>query len=204
MPSGFEVYNSSGLLMFDHKWPVMSANSRYPLPSGTIMSDASGVDMYERGCISCVAVDSDGTWGYDFYTPSSLPRDRYGLEVFDDAGNLTFSSAHRPLILVQRVVANESNYHNLVIPIPSGKTYGFAISGVASSGYATNIIDIGNDTWQYTWVSIMIQPVYSATQIKFQVTQSYTTNLYSSTSTIQPVDQYLRFEGFVVDVTGIR
>lgn len=210
MAFGFQFFRPNGSVLFDTQWPVLTLQSKGSATDMYVPRDASARLNNSNQLDAFVASGSASGTVYRFTTAIRTPTANRGFQFFSPDGKLIVSSEFPPMKIVDFKRVNEGNQNSHTVNVPSGKTYAVVEIASVASGEPYNIVHEPaqppsyEEWWSYRWRNFGIRPVWSGSTIRFNSVQWADGTIYESdTGTIQPVDEYLKYDCMIVDVTGL-
>ncbi|USY23939.1 hypothetical protein NIZ92_11450 [Alcaligenes sp. 1735tsa3] len=210
MGYGFQFWRPTGEILFDTNWSTLGLTGKYSADDPLASRDpALSLANYNR--LDAYRVHPDGSatvYVYESVSGKPVLTNR-GFQFWRPDGTLIASSDYPPMKVVDFKRITEDNASSQTVLVPPGRAYAIIYIGATSSGYAFDIQKHGagpptwEEWWSYRWRNLAIRPSWNQGSISFSVQQWNDPGIHESdTGTIQPVDQYLRYDCMVIDVTG--
>ncbi|MBQ4853228.1 hypothetical protein IMW82_00845 [Rhodanobacter sp. B2A1Ga4] len=227
MQAGFEVYNDGNALVIDGTYRNMSFRLKGTAVTTTVVDQFSTVTVSLSGLSGypCVAVkSSSGAWAavrsyasgaclvdivalggvgtsvdyYIFDLPQPIAGDNAGLQVFNAAGDMVFSSSHRYVRIVGSITASAGpSLPSNSITLAAGKTY--AVMQNNPMAYA-KIVNQSPVPGEQDWYLYSMRGCFKvASNVITAVASEFAAVHYGVTV---PPPYSVAATGFVVDVTG--
>lgn len=211
MGYGFQFWRPAGEILFDTSWPTLGFAGKYSTDDPLASRDPA-LSLVNTNRLEAYVGRSDGNATiYVYESVSGKPAlTNRGFQFWRPDGTLIASSDYPPMKVIDFKRITEDNASSQTVVVPPGRAYAIIYIGATSSGYAFDIQKqgVGPPTWEewwtYRWRNLAIRPTWSHGSVSFSVQQWSDPDIHESdTGTIQPVDQYLRYDCMVIDVTGL-
>lgn len=211
MAFGFQFFRPSGQILIDINWPTMGYAGKYTGDDPLSFSDPAAGMRNNTRIEAYIANGETNGEIFVFEPVSGKPANASrGFQFFRPDGSLIASSEYPPMKVVDFRRVTQDNSASVGVLVPAGKRYAIVHISTTTSGYPYDIQKHGaqpptyEEWWSYRWRNAAIRPRWEGDWIYFSIREWSSPDIYESdTGTINPVDQYLKYDCMVIDVTGI-